>query len=71
MALREREFVEAAFMALLKRRPDANGGRAYLRALRNGVEGTPMAPWTSELSEAELSAVAYYVREYFEGGPNR
>jgi hypothetical protein len=31
------EFVEAAYMALLKRRPDATGGRIYLRALRNGT----------------------------------
>ena len=31
------EFVEAAYMALLKRRPDATGGRTYLRALRNGT----------------------------------
>jgi mono/diheme cytochrome c family protein len=37
-----------------------------LRALRNGVEGTPMAPWTGKLSEAELSAVAYYVRGFFQ-----
>jgi cbb3-type cytochrome oxidase cytochrome c subunit len=37
-----------------------------LRALRNGVEGTPMAPWTGKLSEAELSAVAYYVRWFFQ-----
>jgi cbb3-type cytochrome oxidase cytochrome c subunit len=36
-----------------------------LRALRNGVEGTPMAPWNTKLSEAELSAVAYYVRSFF------
>jgi cbb3-type cytochrome oxidase cytochrome c subunit/mono/diheme cytochrome c family protein len=42
---------------------------ATLRALRNGIEGTPMAPWTNELSEAELSAVAYYVRGFFEGVP--
>ncbi|MGP0075024.1 MAG: cbb3-type cytochrome c oxidase subunit II [Bryobacteraceae bacterium] len=40
-----------------------------LRALRNGVDGTPMAPWTGRLSEAELSAVAYYVRGFFQGGP--
>ncbi len=40
---------------------------ASLRAVRNGVEGTPMAPWTSELPEAELSAVAYYVRSFFTG----
>jgi len=39
---------------------------ASLRALRNGVEGTPMAPWTGKLSEAELSAVAYYVRGFFQ-----
>jgi cbb3-type cytochrome oxidase cytochrome c subunit len=36
-----------------------------LRALRNGIEGTQMAPWggvgSGRLSEAELSAVAYYV----------
>jgi mono/diheme cytochrome c family protein len=41
---------------------------ASLRALRNGVEGTPMAPWTSQLSEAELSAAAYFVRGFFQGG---
>jgi high-affinity iron transporter len=39
-----------------------------LRVLRNGIEGTPMAPWSEELSEAELSAVAYYVRTFFAGG---
>jgi cbb3-type cytochrome c oxidase subunit II len=38
---------------------------ASLRALRNGVDGTPMAPWASQLSEAELSAVASYVRGFF------
>jgi cbb3-type cytochrome c oxidase subunit II len=38
-----------------------------LRALRNGVEGTQMGPWTGRLSEAELSAVAYYVRGFFQG----
>jgi mono/diheme cytochrome c family protein len=37
-----------------------------LRALRNGVEGTPMAPWTGQLSEAELSSVAYYVRGFYQ-----
>ena len=31
------EFVAATYMALLKRRPDATGGRNYLRALRNGT----------------------------------
>jgi cytochrome c oxidase cbb3-type subunit II len=38
-----------------------------LRAVRNGVEGTQMAPWTGRLDEAELSAVAYYVRGFFQG----
>ena len=42
-----------------------------LRALRNGVEGTPMAPWTGKLSEAELSAVAYYVRGFYITGVAR
>jgi cbb3-type cytochrome c oxidase subunit II len=46
-------------------RPDI---AASLRALRNGIEGTPMAPWEGELSEAELSAAAYYVRTFFAGG---
>jgi cbb3-type cytochrome c oxidase subunit III len=44
---------------------------ASLRALRNGIEGTPMAPWSTELSEAELSAVAYYVRSFYAGGAGR
>lgn len=38
-----------------------------LRVLRNGVDGTPMAPWTGRLNEAELSAVAYYVRSFYRG----
>jgi cytochrome c oxidase cbb3-type subunit 2 len=36
-----------------------------LRAVRNGVEGTEMAPWSAKLEEAELSAVAYFVRGFF------
>jgi cbb3-type cytochrome c oxidase subunit II len=39
-----------------------------LRAVRNGVEGTSMAPWSSQLSNAEISAVAEYVRGFFEAG---
>ena len=38
-----------------------------LRVLRNGIEGTPMAPWTSRLSDAELVAVAHYVRGFYAG----
>ena len=37
-----------------------------LRALRNGVDGTPMAPWTSRLDAAEIVAVAHHVRGFFE-----
>lgn len=37
-----------------------------LRALRSGVEGTPMAPWTSRLGAGELLAVANYVRGFYE-----
>jgi len=37
-----------------------------LRVLRNGMEGTQMAPWSAKLSEAELSAVAYYIRGFFQ-----
>jgi cbb3-type cytochrome oxidase cytochrome c subunit len=36
-----------------------------LRAIRDGVEGTPMAPWTSQLSDAEIDAVARYVQGFF------
>jgi mono/diheme cytochrome c family protein len=38
---------------------------ASLRALRNGVEGSPMAPWSGQLSEAELSSVAYFLRGFY------
>ena len=38
-----------------------------LRVLRNGIEGTSMAPWTSRLSDAELVAVAHYVRSFYAG----
>jgi cytochrome c oxidase cbb3-type subunit 2 len=58
-AIRELQMVPANFLG---ERPSL---AASLRALRNGVEGTPMAPWTGKLSEAELSAVAYYVRGFY------
>jgi cbb3-type cytochrome oxidase cytochrome c subunit len=38
-----------------------------LRALQNGVEGTPMAPWTSRLSNAEMLAVTHHVRRFYQG----
>jgi cbb3-type cytochrome c oxidase subunit II len=39
---------------------------ASLRALRDGVDGTPMAPWTSRLSDDEISAVAHFVRGFYQ-----
>lgn len=39
---------------------------AALRALREGVRGTSMAPWTDRLSEQEMSAAVQYVRSLFQ-----
>jgi cbb3-type cytochrome oxidase cytochrome c subunit/mono/diheme cytochrome c family protein len=39
-----------------------------LRVIRNGVEGTPMAPWTSRLGAAEILAVAHHVRSLYQEG---
>ena len=66
-AVPEISIVPASFVAV---RPSF---AESLRALRNGVEGTPMAPWGGKLSEAELSAVAYYVRGFYQpdGGEKR
>jgi cbb3-type cytochrome oxidase cytochrome c subunit/cytochrome c5 len=36
-----------------------------VRAIRSGVEGTPMAPWTSRLDEVQMIAVAHYVRSLY------
>jgi cbb3-type cytochrome oxidase cytochrome c subunit/cytochrome c553 len=36
-----------------------------LRVLRNGVAGTPMAPWNTKLSEAELAAVVNFIRGFY------
>jgi cbb3-type cytochrome oxidase cytochrome c subunit/cytochrome c553 len=38
-----------------------------LDVLRNGIEGSPMAPWTPRLSDQEMMAVAHYVRGYYAG----
>jgi cbb3-type cytochrome c oxidase subunit III len=37
-----------------------------ITVMRNGMEGTRMASWTGRISEAELVAVANYVRTFFE-----
>lgn len=39
---------------------------ADLKVVRDGIEGTPMAPWGGQLSEQEMSAVAHYVRGFFQ-----
>jgi cbb3-type cytochrome c oxidase subunit II len=39
---------------------------ASLRAIRDGVEGTPMAPWTTQLSDVEIDAVARYARGLYQ-----
>lgn len=36
-----------------------------LRVLREGVHGSPMAPWTTRLSDAERLAAVHYVRSLF------
>jgi mono/diheme cytochrome c family protein len=47
-----------------EQRPDTE---ASIRVLRNGIMGTPMAPWEGELSETEIKAVSHYVRTFFRG----
>ncbi len=39
-----------------------------LQALRNGVDGTPMAPWSGRLGADEMLAVAHHVRGLYDGG---
>jgi cytochrome c oxidase cbb3-type subunit 2/cytochrome c oxidase cbb3-type subunit I/II len=45
-----------------QQRPSLNWS---LRAIREGVRGTRMAAWTGRLTEAEIVAVAHYVRRFF------
>lgn len=40
---------------------------ASLSALRNGIEGTSMAPWPDRLDEAEMLAATHYLRQFFAG----
>ncbi len=42
------------------------GLEASLNVLRNGIDGTSMAPWTDRLDDAEMLAVAHYIREFFD-----
>ncbi len=40
-----------------------------VRVLREGVHGSPMAPWTTRLTDAERLAAAHYVRSLFRTTP--
>jgi len=40
---------------------------ASVRVLREGVHGTPMAPWTDRLDDAERLAAAHHVRGFYTG----
>ena len=44
---------------------------ASLRAVRNGVDGTRMGPWSLKLTDPEVSAAAYFVRAFYQGGPSQ
>ncbi|MEW6322518.1 MAG: cbb3-type cytochrome c oxidase subunit I [Acidobacteriota bacterium] len=37
-----------------------------VQALREGIPGTPMVPWTPRLSSAEIVAVAHHVRSFYQ-----
>ena len=41
-----------------------------VRVLREGVHGSPMAPWTTRLTDAERLAAAHYVRSLFRTTPS-
>jgi len=41
---------------------------AIIRALREGVAGTSMAPWGDRLSDVEMVAASHYVRSLFQAG---
>jgi mono/diheme cytochrome c family protein len=45
------------------RRPTLARG---LEVMRNGVPGTPMAPWGDRLGEEQMRAVVLYVREFYQ-----
>jgi cytochrome c oxidase cbb3-type subunit I/II len=40
---------------------------ASLNVLRNGIDGTSMAPWNDRLNDDEMRAVTQYIREFFDG----
>ncbi len=58
-----------AAAALTRAPADFTGQRLSLpeslRVLREGVHGSPMAPWTTRLTDADRLAVAHYVRSLY------
>ena len=40
-----------------------------VRVLREGVHGSPMAPWTTRLTDAERLAAAHHVRSLYRAAP--
>lgn len=53
---------KVAAMDFTRQRPTLAQG---LAALRNGVAGTPMAPWSDRLSEEQMHAVVLHLRGFF------
>ena len=51
-----------------RQRPNLAEGQ---RVLREGIHGTPMAPWTDRLGAAEMLAAAHHVRRFFTGSDTR
>jgi cbb3-type cytochrome c oxidase subunit I len=58
------EFSVAAVNFAVQRPSLARG----LDALRSGVPGTPMAPWTDRLNATEQEAVVLFLRTFFDAG---
>jgi len=48
--------------SFVRQRPSLS---AAVRIVRNGVPGTPMAPWTPRLTDADVLAVASFVRSLY------
>ena len=40
-----------------------------VRVLNNGIDGTPMAPWTDRLDQDDILAVTHYLRRFYGGTP--
>lgn len=58
---------KVAAVDFAQRRPTLERG---LRVMRDGVPGTPMAPWGDRLNEAEMRAVVLYLRSFYTEAAN-